>query len=291
MRLNLKTVRQRLDSRLQTLQRYYQDFRLYDVGSFALNRMTSKKGYTLQKHLAYGLQSRQRFDLFKTKQPLAHRPLMIFVHGGAWLHGDKKDYQFIGESFAKEGYDVLVMNYHLAPQHIFPKYVHDLQLLLKHIQHNAQLLNLSMQHVVLMGHSAGAFNVLSAIYHPDQMESLPTIRAVVGLAGPYHFDYKGDPLCQDAFDQTVPYQQVMPYYFVAPTATKHYLFIAEKDQVVKADNSYDLDRALKASGNHSEVICIEKLGHISIIGSVASVFSPFFSTKKKILAALAQSVD
>ena len=71
------------------------------------------------------------------------------------------------------------------------------------------------------------------------------IRAIIGLAGPYHFDYKDDPICADAFDQSIPYQQVMPYYFVENTSTKHYLFMAERDNIVGHFNSQDLDRVLK----------------------------------------------
>jgi len=49
------------------------------------------------------------------------------------------------------------------------------------------------------------FNVMSAVYHPDstKIECLGKIKAIVGLAGPYHFDYKGDPLAEDAFDQGI----------------------------------------------------------------------------------------
>ena len=43
-----------------------------------------------------------------------------------------------------------------------------------------------------MGHSAGAFNVMSAVYHPkpNTIQCLGNIKAIFGLAGPYHFDYK-----------------------------------------------------------------------------------------------------
>jgi acetyl esterase/lipase len=203
------------------------------------------------------------------------------------LHGDKKDYQFIGESFAKEGYDVVVMNYHLAPQHIFPTYIHDLHLLLNHLQQSAGQLQICAENLVLMGHSAGAFNVMSALYHP-QSASIDhgQIRAIIGLAGPYHFDYKNDPICADAFDQAVPYQQVMPYYFVRNSSTRHYLFIAEKDKIVGHFNSQDLDRVLKEKGNHSHLIQIPKLGHITIVGSLSSLFSRFFQTKAQVLWAL-----
>ena len=201
-----------LSDRILEVQQRYKDFRIYDFGSYALNRLTPKQGYSVETQLAYGLKARQRFDLFLSHQPLAHRPLIVFVHGGAWLHGDKKDYHFIGEAFAKEGYDVVVMNYHLAPEHIFPIYINDLHLLLNHLQQHAGQLNVSTENLVLMGHSAGAFNVMSALYHPQKdMIEREQIRAIIGLAGPYHFDYKDDPICADAFDQSIPYQQVMPY--------------------------------------------------------------------------------
>ncbi len=145
-----------------------------------------------------------------------------------------------------------------------------------------------MENVVLMGHSAGAFNVMSALYHPTpyQLQVKENIRAIVGLAGPYHFDYKGDPICADAFDQNVPYQQVMPYYFVEHNQVKHYLFTADKDNIVGHSNSEDFDRRLKASGNHSQLIQIPRVGHITMIGSVSSLFSRFFKTKAEIMRVL-----
>lgn len=288
MHNKVQQLKARLSSHLNVARDMYRDFRLYDLGSYALNRFTPKAGYQTELHCAYGLQARQRFDLYRSLQPLAHRPLIVFVHGGAWMHGDKKDYRFIGEAFAREGYDVVIPNYHLAPEHIFPQSVADLHALLDYLQLSADKLQISVDNIVLMGHSAGAFNVMSAVYYPQQHqpERLSHIRAIIGLAGPYHFDYKGDPICADAFDQTVPYQQVMPLYFVQPQPLKHYLFIAEQDSIVGHFNSHDLDQALKQQGNHSQVISIPKLGHISIVGSLSSLFSRFFPTKAKVLWAL-----
>ncbi len=106
------------------------------------------------------------------------------------------------------------------------------------------------------------------------------------MAGPYHFDYKDDPICADAFDQSVPYQQVMPYYFVETNTVRHYLFLAANDQVVGHNNSEDLHRILQEKGNHSQMITIPGTGHVSIMGSVSSLFSRYFQTKKQILAVL-----
>ncbi len=47
------------------------------------------------------------------------------------------------------------------------------------------------------------------------------------------------------FDQNRPYQEVMPYYFVESNRVKHYLLVAENDDVVGLSNAVDLDRRLK----------------------------------------------
>ena len=278
----------RLQQKMDLAKSLYRNFRLYDFGSYALNRLTPKQGYHVQHNIPYGLKARHRLDLYRTSAPRQQRPLIVFVHGGAWMHGDKKDYGFIGEAFAKEGFDVAVINYHLAPEYIFPASIDDLSLALNYLTQSQHKLQIEVENVVLMGHSAGAFNVMSALYHPTpyQLQVKENIRAIVGLAGPYHFDYKGDPICADAFDQNVPYQQVMPYYFVEQNQVKHYLFTADKDNIVGHSNSEDFDRRLKASGNHSQLIQIPRVGHITMIGSVSSLFSRFFKTKAEIMRVL-----
>ena len=279
---------QRLNHSVEYARLLYRDFRIYDVGSYALNRLTPRKGYSVQENVAYGLRARHRLDLFRTQTPREHRPLIVFVHGGAWMHGDKKDYRFIGEAFAKEGFDVAVINYHLAPEHIFPASIDDLSLALNYLNVHQLKYQISTEKVVLMGHSAGAFNVMSALYHPKpyEIQCRSQITAIIGLAGPYHFDYKGDPICADAFDQNRPYQEVMPYYFVEPNTVKHYLLVAENDDVVGLSNAVDLDRRLKEKGNYSQLWTVPRIGHISMIGSVSSLFSRYFTTKQKIMQAL-----
>lgn len=275
------------------LKERYQDFRLYDLGSYALNRLTSGRGYQVHQHVAYGLKSRHRLDLFKTDHPRPERPCLVFVHGGAWMHGDKKDYRFIGEAFAKEGFDVVLINYHLAPEHIFPASVDDLHLALNYLSQHQHKHGISMQNVILMGHSAGAFNVMSVLYAPTayDLACKANIKAVVGLAGPYHFDYFGDPLCQDAFDQSISYKKVMPYYFVEKNHIRHYLFKAQNDQIVGEVNADDFDRMLKEKGNHSQVLTVPKVGHITIVGSVASLFERYFTTKDMILQVLNETLE
>lgn len=283
----LRPLKVKLVKQLETLKSQYKDFRLYDLGSITINGLTPKKGYSIRHNLAYGLKARQRLDLYISDRK-QQKPLILFVHGGAWRHGDKSAYKFVGEAFSRFGYDVAVLNYHLAPEHKFPSYVTDLAVALNYLEQQQAKLGISTENIALMGHSAGAFNIASLLYHPQHYDLTikQNIKALIGIAGPYHFDYKGDPLAEHAFEQDVPFDQVMPYYFVKNNSVKHYLFLAENDQIVKDKNSLDFKLQLEQQGNHCEIRVIPKTGHISIMGSVSSLFSRFFKTRSEIIEIL-----
>lgn len=285
----IEHLRQRCAQPLQFLKDRLEDFRPYNLAGYAVNGLTPKQGYQLRENIAYGLKSRQRLDLYTTRKGVA-RALIVFVHGGAWTSGDKASYKFVGEAFARYGFDVAILNYHLAPEHIFPKYIDDLAVALNFLDNQQQQLGISTEKIALMGHSAGAFNIASLLYHPQNfpLKCQQQIKALIGIAGPYHFDYKGDPLAQFAFNQDIPYQQVMPYYFVQPNQVQHYLLLADNDQIVQDSNSTDFQQQLQQVGNHCQILRIAKTGHVSIIGSVSSLLSRFFPTRQTILTALDQ---
>jgi len=289
----MKQLIQQVQENVIKAKNLYQEFRLYDFASYSINYLTPKDTFEKEEHLAYGLKARQRLDLYRTKNPKKQRPLIVFVHCGSWQHGNKREYLFIGETFAREGYDVAVINYHLAPEHIFPTFIDDIAQAIHYLNQNQTKLNISTENIILMGHSAGAFNVMSVVYsaYSQNFKYKDKIRAIVGMAGPYHFDYKGDPLAEHAFDQKVSYQQVMPYYFIEPNQIKHYLLMAEQDQLVGKENSFDLDKALREKGNHSHIAVIPKTGHITIVATLASLMSHYFKTKRTILHFLEEALE
>ena len=83
----------------------------------------------------------------------------------------------------------------------------------------------------------------------------------------------------------------MPYYFVQPNQTKHFLLIAEQDHLVGNKNSFDLDQALREKGNHSHIAVIPKTGHLTIVGTLASFVSHYFKTKRTIMHFLEEALD
>jgi arylformamidase len=61
------------------------------------------------KRLAYGPTPVEGMDLYPAKTPNA--PIFVFVHGGAWLRGEAKDYAFPAELFVNAGVNFIALDF------------------------------------------------------------------------------------------------------------------------------------------------------------------------------------
>lgn len=83
-------------------------------------------------------------------------PVIVIVHGGAWVYGDKDVYQFYGMSLAKRGFAVVNYSYRLAPEYKFPASLEDTCQVFKWIAAHAEEYGLDTARVFAVGDSAGA---------------------------------------------------------------------------------------------------------------------------------------
>src|SRR5262245_9006465 len=66
-----------------------------------------------QLNQSYGPRDRQRYDLFRG--PEEDAPLLVFIHGGCWQRGDRKDYSFVARQLNANGITVAIPSYSLCP--------------------------------------------------------------------------------------------------------------------------------------------------------------------------------
>lgn len=102
------------------------------------------------------------------------RPLIVFVHGGAFLLGDKGDMlgRIIGESYARRGYVVASINYRLgcsflglsAIKRSIYRSVQDLRRATAYLVEQAGRYGIDPQQIFYIGHSAGAMSVLATAF-------------------------------------------------------------------------------------------------------------------------------
>ena len=253
-----------------------------------LNAITAKN-FKVEHDLAYGDDSRHKLDIYSPldASPQQLKPVILFVHGGTWQRGDKDQYLFVGESFTQAGYVVAVMNYRLAPQHIYPDYVQDVALAVKYLAQHVQAYGGDPQQLVLLGHSAGAFNVVAAVNDARFLDAVHVpvsqIKAVVGIAGPYSFVIKEHPDSIPAFAANTNPDEVMADRRMRPDAPPHLLMIASQDDLVEHGNTLRLAKALRAQKVPVQIHMITGTNHISIMACIASRLAWFKPTRKVIL--------
>ena len=66
--------------------------------------------------IVYGLNPRwNRLDVYRPKDAEGLLPVIVSVHGGGWVYGDKERYQYYCMSLAQQGFAVVNFTYRLAP--------------------------------------------------------------------------------------------------------------------------------------------------------------------------------
>jgi len=63
---------------------------------------------------AYGSRERHRYDLFRAADKDA--PVVVYIHGGYWQRGDRRDYSFVARELNANGITVAIPSYSLCPE-------------------------------------------------------------------------------------------------------------------------------------------------------------------------------
>jgi acetyl esterase/lipase len=148
--------------------------------------------------IPYGDSPSQNLDLYLPKQLGKGRsservkpriPLLIFIHGGAWIGGDKSSYGAVATRFANDGLAVALVNYRLSPAVQNPEHVRDGAKAYSVLVAEASKYGYDPERIFLSGHSAGAHNA-AMIATGDYLQSanvpardLP--KGFIGLEGIY----------------------------------------------------------------------------------------------------------
>jgi acetyl esterase/lipase len=99
----------------------------------------------------------QALDVFAPKGA-AGRPVVLFVHGGAWMVGDKSTfgyYRGVARFFARHGAVAVSINYRLSPRVKHPEHVKDVARAFAWVRRHVRDYGGDPDRIFLCGHSAG----------------------------------------------------------------------------------------------------------------------------------------
>lgn len=163
---------------------------LFAVGALAETSSAAESGsYLVTRDVFYGDSERpdrelQSLDVFWIDN-LKRRPVIIYLHDGAWALGTKADVNKKPGFFSLHDMAFVSMNYRLRWEASLNDQLDDVVSVIRWVGDNADQYGLDPKRIVLMGHGAGAHLAALVATQPAFLDTgeidFAHVRAVVGI--------------------------------------------------------------------------------------------------------------
>ena len=218
-----------------------------------VDRVTGgSRDVALVEQASLGPDPLSKIALYRHSEAAEPLPVVLFVHGGSWVWGSPDDYGFVARSIAPQGYLVALSGYRLGEAGKFPAMLEDTAAAVRWLRDNAARHGGDPERIWLVGHSAGAYNVVQVALEKRWLNEAgvpqDAIAGVIGLSGPYDFL----PLDSDAtklvFGSAEDLPATQPINHVRGDAPPLYLLTGEQDTTVRPRNTRVLGKAVAEAG-------------------------------------------
>ncbi|WP_165981028.1 alpha/beta hydrolase [Macrococcus lamae] len=115
---------------------------------------TAPEEVSVLKDITY--KDNQQLDIYYPENIMDRYAVIINVHGGGWVYGDREVYRNYCMTLASMGFAVINYDYRLAPKYKYPAALEDLNDVLHFIKQHADCLKLDLTKLYGIGDSAGA---------------------------------------------------------------------------------------------------------------------------------------
>lgn len=227
----------------------------------------STRRFASLNDVPYGPHARQRYDVHLPAQAKG-APIVFFVHGGGWRHGDKAGRGVISAKAAHwcaNGTAVVSANYRLLPDADPLQQAQDVAQAIRHVRAHASAWGGDPDRMVLIGHSAGAHLValvnadpvafgfdrpawLGAVLLDSAGLDIEAVMTAPRRLGLYDDAFGNDP----AF-----WQRASPRHRLTPAA-RPWLSVCAADRTTSCTQSRLFERASAAVSVPGQVMPIDK---------------------------------
>ncbi|WP_413701518.1 alpha/beta hydrolase fold domain-containing protein [Psychromonas sp. KJ10-10] len=262
-----------------------------------LSSVNASENYNVEKDIVFKQLDDKtiKLDLYTPKiKQQGDRPLLVWVHGGAWKRGSKDAIPtknpLLLNSVLREGYTLAMVNYRLSGEASFPAPVEDINDAINYLHQHAKQYQISADNIVIMGRSAGghlanligASNTVSHIGFYKKPEY--KVSAVVSFFGPTDILALGNkgkrPTTAGSsvsrFLGTIPSQapelakQASPTYYISEKSPAFMMLHGDLDRRVPLDQSVKMKALLDKYGVDNKLLIEKGVGHSA----------PIFDTNK-----------
>lgn len=232
-----------------------------------------------------------RLDLYRSADDGKPKPVILYVHGGAWEGGTKRragaiaDFPAVLASLAAKGYVVASAEHRLSGEAPFPAALHDIQNAIRFLRENAGPYGIDTTRFAIWGSSSGGqLAALAAVAcNNKELENI-TDRQIetsscVDVAAIWNgvFDFKamepapkpslsGHPRsrflnCNPGYCTSFVLDTASPIHYVDAKNPPFFLAHGFADKVVPIAQSQEFEKALRNNGVETTTYYVEKVGH------------------------------
>jgi len=221
-------------------------------------------------NVSYGTDGEQKIDIYLPEGRNDNTKVVLLLHGGSWISGDKTDISSIVPIIQLQfpDYAIVNVNYRLATQNspAFPKQIDDIKSVIQYLENNNYHIS---NDYAFIGFSAGAHLSMLYGYAYDTDHDVKAICDVVGPADFTDPEYTSHPLYASASQALIgtatPTQQqietVSPVAHITAQSPPTISFYGGQDYLVPASQGPILKSNLDAAGVSNEFNFYPNGGH------------------------------
>ena len=244
----------------------------------AFNRLALLQAGSVEvvRDRAFGEHPRQKLDVYAPPRKGGVKPVLVFLYGGAWNDGDKDIYGFAGAALASRGFVTVIPDYRLYPEVRYPTFLQDNAAAVRWARDHAAEFGGDPNRIVLMGHSAGAYNASMLALDPRWLREagLPAgaVKAWAGLAGPYDFLPLDDEATIRTFGEAPDLPSTQPVNAVSGDDPPAFLATGAADERVAVRHTTTLASRMEAAGAEARTRIYPGVGHVGLVLALAAPF-------------------
>ncbi|HVY43467.1 MAG TPA: alpha/beta hydrolase [Hyphomicrobiaceae bacterium] len=222
----------------------------------------------LEADQSYGSGARHRYDLYRPRGGAKDAPLVVYIHGGYWQRGDRKDYAFIARALNAAGLAVALPTYSLCPAVTIMDIVAELRRCL------ATLWERTRQRPVVVGHSAGG-HLAAAMLATDwsKVGGAPNdlVRAGYSLSGVFD----PAPLIGTSLNEALKLdassaREASLLYWPPPPKGRPFVAAVGADESQEfIRQSLEITAAWSRAGVKAECVLVPSANHFTIVDELA----------------------
>ena len=226
---------------------------------------------TIFKNLVYGADTiQQSMDVYlPATRDKQNTPMIIMIHGGSWVQGDKDDFNGFGVDsfFTANGCAVVNMNYRLDSKYQYPAPVDDIGMVMEYVKQKAAGWKVNPDRICLMGRSVGSHLALIYAYSRNNDNRIKVVMDFFGPTDLTDSTVAYDPLGLNVTYMLGPYitnkqlwQDASPVHYMAG-AVPTIIFHGMADSLVYFKQAQILTDSLSSRGIPALLVPWPGLGH------------------------------